>query len=104
MPSDTPIPPPGDDFLAWRRRHPQAADELIRIVNHLAALELVLAVPGQNTRGLTCIVHSQTNAKLVLPFKFDAPIANSSATAASASTQLNLLLEQLRRIDFNPRA
>jgi len=102
MPSDSPIPLVGGSIVEWRTRYPQAADELIRIVNQLVALELALATPGQNTRGLSAIVPSQTNLKLVLPLKFDAPIANSTASAASVSAQLNLVLAQLRLTGILP--
>jgi hypothetical protein len=102
MPKDAPIPPVGDSILEWRRRYPQAADELIRTVNLLLAIELGLVTPGANSRGKTAIIAAENNLVLNLPLKFDAPIANSTASAASVSTQLNILLAQLRLTGILP--
>lgn len=102
MPKDSPIPPIGESILEWRRRYPLAADDLIRIVNLMYALEVGLVTPSANTRGKTAIITAENNLVLNLPLKFDAPIANSTASAASASAQLNLVLAQLRRTGLLP--
>lgn len=96
MPADSPIPLPGDAIIEWRNRHPQAADELVRAVNLLMALELKLVVPTAYNPAKEAIARSGTNYALILPLKFSAPIANSTATAANVSTQLNSLLAALR--------
>lgn len=91
------IPQINGDFFGWTQKYPQAADDLISIVNRLYNLEYQLIRPGSNTGGVqNVLVPSAQNIVLALPLKFAAPITNSTATAASVSTQLNLLLAQLR--------
>jgi hypothetical protein len=97
MAADKPIPKTGGEVFDWLQRYPEAADELIGIVNRLYNLQFQLIRPGSNTAGVeNVLVDSPQNLVLALPLKFAAPIANSTATAASVSTQLNLVLAQLR--------
>jgi hypothetical protein len=102
MPKDSPIPLIGGSILDWRKKHPQAADELIQIVNLMRAMELGLVTPSANTRGKEVLIASENNLVLNLPLKFSAPIADSTASAASVSTQLNLVLAQLRLTGILP--
>lgn len=97
MAADSPIPLMGEDYFAWRMRYPDAADELIQIVNRMYGMRWQLVRPGGNTGGTNAVLlDSDQSMILAAPLQFAAPIANSTATAASVSTQLNLLLAQLR--------
>lgn len=105
MPKDSPIPPMGDAWLEWRNKYPTAADELIRTVNLLSSLELSIATPASYTAaGKQALVKSDSNFVLRIPIRFAAPIADSDATAASASATINAVLAQLRLSGILPSA
>ena len=104
MPFDAPIPLPGDAIIEWRNKHPQAADDLVRAVNLLLALEVKLVNSNANNTGKTAILRSANNYVLTLPIQFASPIADSTATAANVSTQLNSLLAALRTAKILPTA
>ena len=104
MPFDSPIPLPGDAIIEWRTKHPQAADDLVRAVNLMLALELKLVNASAYNVGKTAILRSANNYALMLPLQFRQPIADSTATAANVSAQLNSLLAELRLTGQLPTA
>ncbi len=96
MPANSPIPLPGNAIFEWRERYPEAADELVKAVNLMLSMRVELVTPNGYNSAQTAILASPNQYLLALPVRFRAPIADSSATAASASAQLNLLLAELR--------
>lgn len=93
----TTITPPDDGkVLQWVVQNPDAVRDAVQFLNLLIALECKVVVPSSINNPKVGIVFSAKNAILPIPLKLAAPIADSSATAASVSTQLNLLLAALR--------
>ena len=76
-------------------RDPTDIKRTLQLVPKMMDARMVLTVP--DTRGQVTIVMSEENMVVPIPIKLTAPIADSTATAASVSTQLNLLLAALRR-------
>lgn len=96
------IPPRnGLGIIEWALRYPEAADALIEAVNGLQALEWQVVKPSAQTRS-TVLIEGPRAYTLAAPLQFATAIADSTATAASASTQLNLLLAALRTVKMNP--
>ncbi len=85
----------GIDFI----KNPAVLAAQIDMLYGLRNLNVQL-VTGQASQqlavGVSQISGSPPNLVLPLPFKLSAPIADSSATAASVSAQLNLLLAAMR--------
>lgn len=84
---------------------PQRVRDALELLNALAALEVHLVVSGGAVElgpGKAAIKGAPPTLVLPLPLKFATPIADSTATAFSVSTQLNLLLAALRTNGQNP--
>lgn len=98
MPADTPItlPQPAESILKWVIDNPQAVRDAVKLLNLLSAVEVRVVTSTAANRTNNPVIISGTNAILPVPLKLAAPIADSTATAASVSTQLNLLLVALR--------
>ena len=93
-----PLAPPQN--LADLLSDPQRIRDAFELLSALAALQVHLVPPGNVAAlapGNRSIIGDPPNLILPLPLKFTTAIANSSATAASVSTQLNLLLAELRK-------
>jgi hypothetical protein len=88
------IPPPAT--LADLLQDPQRVRDANKALNLLLAAQVSITQPI-TTRGLESLIVSRENIVIPVPLQLSAPIADSAATAASASTQLNLLLAALRR-------
>lgn len=101
MATNKPIPLIQDSALKWAMQYPEAANELITIVNRLYALDYKLITPSTNNRQDVLFQNPQSFT-LALPLKFSESIANSTANVTSVSTQLNTLLQQLRLTGQNP--
>lgn len=79
---------------------PKRVRDAIALLNALATMEVHLVAPGNVaplSPGSKPIRGDPPNLILPLPLKFTAAITDSTATAASASAQLNLLLAELRK-------
>ena len=79
---------------------PQRIRDAIDLLNAIATMEVHLVAPGNVaplSPGNRPIRGDPPNLILPLPLKFTAAITDSTATAASASAQLNLLLAELRK-------
>lgn len=104
MPANAPIPLPGDAIMEWRAKYPEAADELVRAVNLMLDMKVRLVTPDGFNSAQSAIVTSPQQYFLAVPLKFRRAIADSTATAASVSAQLNLLLAELRATGQLPTA
>ncbi len=87
--------------VEWALRYPEAADALIQVVNQLQAVEWQVVKPSAQTRP-TVLIEGPRAFTLAAPLQFRSAIADSTATAASASAQLNTLLAELRILKMNP--
>ena len=98
MPADSPIvpPEPAASVLKWVIENPEAVRLAVQLVNLLSAVEIRIVPASSYNRTNNPIVISGTNAILPVPLQLAAPISDSTATAASVSSQLNLLLAALR--------
>ena len=95
------IPDNLGDLLA----NPQRIRDAISLLNGLLEMEVRLVPPGGVAplqSGYKQIIGDPPALVLPLPLKFRRPIADSTATAASASAQLNILLAELRANSQNP--
>lgn len=87
--------------LAELLSDPQRVRDAFALLNALATMEVHLVPPGGApalSPGNKSIRGDPPNLILPLPLQFTAAIADSTATAASVSAQLNLLLAELRKI------
>lgn len=101
MPATIKIP----DDLADLFRDGQRVSDAFALLNALATMEVHLVTPGAVDPlgpGGKPIRGDPPNLILTLPLKIAAPIANSTATAASASARLNDLLAALRVVKILP--
>ena len=94
--SATIAPPPDGKTLQWVMENPTAVRDAITFLNLLISLECRIVVPSGSNNPKQGIVFAAKNAILPIPLKLGAPIADSTASAASVSAQLNLLLAALR--------
>lgn len=93
----TTIPAPDEGkVLQWAIQNPEAVRDAVQFLNLLISLECKVVAPSSINNPKVGIVFSAKNAILPVPLKLAAPIADSTASAASVSTQLNLLLAALR--------
>lgn len=102
MPAKITLPQPLSQVFA----DPSKLQGAIDLLNALANLEVVLSSSASNVplvRGERQIQGEPPNLILALPIQCATPIADSTATAGSVSTQLNLLLAQLRTTGILPR-
>jgi hypothetical protein len=86
-------------------RDPRRVRDALELLNALASLEVHLVPPGAAaplSPGRNQIVGTPPSLVLPLPLQCPSAVADSSATAASVSTQLNLLLAGLRRTGILP--
>ena len=90
-----PIPNAGKT-LQFIVENPNAVRDALKFLNLLIALEVRLVGASGFNDPKRGIVFAGRNAIMPIPLKLNAPIADSTATAASVSTQLNLLLAALR--------
>lgn len=84
---------------------PQRIKDALELLNALAQIEVHLVPPGNVaplSSGNKTIRGDAPNLIMPLPLKFTRAIADSTATAASVSTQLNLLLAELRKVSQLP--
>ena len=81
-------------FVAGLIKEPNRVKNLVEFVDSLKLAEVKLTLP--DPRGSAALVIADENIIIPIPLKLSAPIADSTATAASVSTQLNLLLAALR--------
>lgn len=84
---------------------PQRVRDALALLNALASLEVHYVVGGAANRGgpgAAALKGEAPNLVLPLPLRLPSPIADSTATAASVSTQLNLLLAGLRTTPLLP--
>jgi hypothetical protein len=100
MPADSPIPLMGEDYFAWRMRYPDAADELIQIVNRMYGMRWQLVRPGGNTAGANSVLlDSAQSMILAAPLQFAAPIASptgGSVVDVECRAALTAIMAQLR--------
>ena len=92
-----PLAAPAD--LAALFQEPQRVRDAFDLLNALAQMEVHIVVAGGAVAlgpGKSALKGSPPALILPLPLKFATPIANSTATAASVSAQLNSLLAALR--------
>lgn len=89
-------PPPAGNFMAWVMANPQQVAQYFAIVYAMQNAQLAITINGTTTK--VPIRFSVENAlfSIELPNRLSSAIADSSATAASVSTQLNLLLAAMR--------
>lgn len=80
---------------------PQRVRDAFAVLNLLLSMRVQITTPG-STRGVSSLVTSGEKYVIPIPLGFTAPIANSSATAASASAQLNTLLQAMRNTNQLP--
>lgn len=92
-----PVPQPGESLVGWALANPEAVTRAIEAVNLLISLQVQLTGANSTRSDQNAIVLSPDRYLLPIPLKLNTAIADSSATAASVSTQLNLLLAALRR-------
>lgn len=86
--------------------HPLLLDQQLALLYALRNLNFtIVPLSGSNALAPSAsqIIGSPPNLIMPLPLMLDAPIADSSATAASVSTTLNLLLGAMRRRGDLPR-
>ncbi len=76
-------------------QNPQRVRDAFQLLNLLASAEVRVVTTG-GTTGTASILVSGQNAVIPIPLKLATPIADSTATAASVSAQLNALLAALR--------
>ncbi len=95
MPKQIEVPSDLSDLLADSQR----VRDAFALLNALATMEVHLVPTGAVDPlrpGGKPIRGDAPNLIMALPLRLGSPIANSTATAASVSTQLNLLLAALR--------
>lgn len=88
------------DSLAELLTDPQRVRDAFALLNALAEMQVVLVVPGGSAPlapGNKTLRGEPPNIIMPLPLKCTRAISDSTATAASVSTQLNLLLAELRK-------
>ena len=90
-----PIPNAGKT-LQWVIENPNAVRDAMRFLNLVISLEVQVTQASGLANPKRGIVFAGRNAVLPIPLQLRAPIADSTATAASVSAQLNLLLAALR--------
>lgn len=102
MATDSPIPPLNDSLLDWRARHPDAAGELIEIVNKMAALSVEI-VTVSNAAGFgarkDALIDQGDRFHLALALKLSESIADPTGGAVvdvECRAALAQLLELLR--------
>lgn len=86
----------GADFF----KNPALAQDLVTLLFALRNINVQLVVLQASqmlSAGTSPIVGTLPNLTLPLPIKLAMPVADSAATAASASAQLNALLSLLRK-------
>ena len=96
MPTQIEAPEGMASFFA----NPEKLQHAIDLLNGLAALDVQIVSAGGVTSdrpGHASIMGDPGAMILPLPLKLAAPIADSTASALSVSTQLNLLLAALRK-------
>lgn len=76
-------------------RNPQRLRDALEFVELLMEAQILVTLPN-STRGISSLAISAQNIVFPVPLKIAVPIADSTSTAASVSTQLNLLLAALR--------
>jgi hypothetical protein len=81
--------------LAELLQNPQRVEEAFETLNLLLTVRVQLTQPS-TTRGVASLVTSGERYTLPIPLQLAAPIANSTATAASVNTQFNALLQAMR--------
>lgn len=83
---------------------PQRVRDAFDLLNALSDLEVHLVPAGTATigRGVAAIKGDPPSLILPLPIKLSSAIADSTATAASVSAQLNALLAGLRSTGMLP--
>lgn len=89
------------DLLA----NPQRVRDAFALLNALAQVEVVLTTPGGSqplTPGNQTIRGDPPTLTMPLPLRFTRSIPDSTATAASASATVNLLLAELRKVSQLP--
>lgn len=102
MASVTPPVLSGVDLITQRQLLQQQIDLLYALRN--INVQLVVGQASQVfAPGVSPIVGSAPSLVLPLPLKLAAPIADSSATVASVSAKLNLLLAALRANGMLPQ-
>lgn len=93
------------DTLAKLLQEPQRVRDAIALLNGLAQIQVILQPVGSArplASGNRSIVGEPPNLVLPLPIAMQTAIADSTATAASVSAQLNLLLAALRLTKLLP--
>lgn len=89
MATNSPVPLPGDSLIEWRQRYPNAADELVSIVNRLYALNLRLVAPGTIATDQV-LLQNPEQFTLALPIKspnsYAAPTGTLTRTTFATST------------------
>jgi len=89
MATNAPIPLVGESLLDWRNRYPNAADELVTIVNRLYAMNLRLVAPGTIATDQVLLQNPQ-EFTLALPIKspnaYGAPTGTLTRTTFATST------------------
>jgi len=96
------IPPAS---LAELLADPQRVRDAFALLNALAEMQVVLVAPGGSQPlipGNKTLRGDPPTLTMPLPLKLTRTIADSTATAASVSTQLNLLLAELRKTTMLP--
>lgn len=88
------VTPPNS--LSELLQSPQRVRDAFELLNALAAAK-VSVVALSSTRGDQSLLISSQGITIPVPLKLDRAIADSTATAASVSAQLNALLAALRR-------
>ena len=86
---------PVPESLAELLQNPQRVRDAFDALNLILAMRVQLTTPG-STRGIASLVTSGERYTLPIPLQFSTPIANSTATAANVSAQLNTLLQAMR--------
>lgn len=95
MPKKIKVPATIGELLTDKQR----VIDAFALLNALAGLEMNLVVPAGSVAfgpGREAILGDPPKLILPIPLKFAAAIPNSTATVASVSAQLNLLLAALR--------
>lgn len=89
------------ESVAELLQDPQRVRDALLLLNALSQLEVHLVPPGSSpalSPGNKIIKGDPPALILPLPLQFRSAIADSTATAASVSAQLNLLLAELRAV------
>jgi|GEM_PF-2029746 hypothetical protein len=89
MATNSPVPLPGDSLLEWRQRYPNAANDLVSIVNRLYALNLRLVAPGTVATDQV-LLQNPDQFTLALPIKspngYGTPTGTLTRTTFATST------------------